>query len=114
MFIGIQYGKVKFYLDSLPTNMEFYYMVEWKETNDTYILIGDEYVLDNEDSAKKKRIKELEDRILEIKEELKELDSATIRPLRAGEAEILKNIEEHAEALREEMHNYEDEIESLQ
>lgn len=47
-------------------------------------------------------------RIAEIKVELIELDNKTIRPLRAGETEKLKELEEEAEKLREEMQSLTD------
>ncbi len=47
-------------------------------------------------------------RIAEIKVELIELDNKTIRPLRAGETEKLKELEEESEKLREEMQSLTD------
>lgn len=42
-------------------------------------------------------------RIAEIKIKLVELDNKTIRPLRAGEADILAELEQEAQGLRDEL-----------
>lgn len=44
MYIGYQNGKIKFYVEEIPTPIECYQGVEWVVTQDEYVLDGDEYV----------------------------------------------------------------------
>lgn len=44
MFLGYQNDKIKFYVEQ-PLNPNFYNVDKWEETDQEYVLCGDEYVL---------------------------------------------------------------------
>lgn len=50
MFIGYQNSKIKFYIQE-PLNPNFYNVDKWEETEDKYVLCGDEYVLETDTKA---------------------------------------------------------------
>lgn len=47
MFLGYQQGKIKFYVEQ-PLNSTMYNVDRWEETQDEYVLDGDEYVIKDE------------------------------------------------------------------
>jgi len=47
MYIGYQNNKIKFYVEA-PLNPNFYPIDRWVETEDEYVLDGDEYVIKDE------------------------------------------------------------------
>ena len=59
MYLGYQNGKVKFYTEE-RLNQEFYNLDKVEETQDEYVLDGDEYVLKNEAWEEKEAQKERE------------------------------------------------------
>ena len=50
MYLGYQYGKIKFYTTD-PLDPDFYPVDRWVTTEDEYILVGDEYVLKTDNKA---------------------------------------------------------------
>ena len=50
MFLGYQGEKIKFYTEQ-PLNPNFYNVDKWEETNQEYVLCGDEYVLKSDSKA---------------------------------------------------------------
>ena len=50
MYLGYQNNKIKFYVAE-PLNPNFYPVDKWEETEDEYILVGDEYVLKTDTKA---------------------------------------------------------------
>ena len=50
MYLGYQNDKIKFYVEQ-PLNSSFYNVDKWEETQDEYVLCGDEYVLKNDNKA---------------------------------------------------------------
>ena len=64
MYLGYQNGKIKFYTEE-PLQAEFYNLEKVEETQDEYVLDGEEYVLkdetweENQVQAKKERIAKL-------------------------------------------------------
>ena len=61
MFLGIQQGKIKFYTEE-PLNEKFYNLDKVVETQDEYVLDGEEYVL-NDDAYQEKKAQEEKERI---------------------------------------------------
>ena len=59
MFLGYQNGKIKFYTET-KLDTTFYNLDKVEETQDEYVLDGDEYVLNNEAYKEKQRQKEKE------------------------------------------------------
>lgn len=64
MYLGYQNGKIKFYTEE-PLNQEFYNIEKVEETQDEYVLDGDEYVLKDENWEAEQEAKEQE-RIQEL------------------------------------------------
>lgn len=60
MFLGYQKGKAKFYT-AQPLDKELYNLDVIKETNDVYVLDGDEYVKKNQDWEDKQTAKREQD-----------------------------------------------------
>ena len=64
MYLGYQNGKIKFYTEE-PLNLEFYNLEKIEETQDEYVLDGEEYVLkdgaweEKQAQAEKERIAKL-------------------------------------------------------
>lgn len=82
--------------------------VEWLEKyNGKGFVLTEEGFNINPDYPKELEKAETQARIDEIKAELIELDSKTIRPLRAGETEKLQELETQAEELRKELQKLE-------
>ena len=64
MFIGYQNSKIKFYVQE-PLNPDFYNVDRWEETQDEYVLDGEEYVL--KDSAwEEKEVQKEKERIARL------------------------------------------------
>ena len=61
MYLGYQNGKIKFYTEEM-LNPSFYQLDKIEETNDEYILDGEEYVL-NDETYKAKKAQEEKERI---------------------------------------------------
>ena len=59
MFLGYQNNKVKYYVEQ-PLNPSIYNVDKWEETNEEYVLDGDEYVLKNEEWEERQAQKEKE------------------------------------------------------
>lgn len=59
MYIGYQNGKIKFYTEQ-PLDKKFYNLDKVEETQDEYVLDGEEYVLKNEAWEEKQAQKEAE------------------------------------------------------
>lgn len=59
MYLGYQQGKIKFYTEN-KLNSTFYNLDKVEETQDEYVLDGEEYVLKNEAWEAKQAQKELE------------------------------------------------------
>lgn len=59
MYLGYQNNKIKFYTEQ-PLNPNFYNADKWEETQDEYVLDGDEYVIKDETWEEKQRQKERE------------------------------------------------------
>lgn len=59
MFLGYQNNKIKYYVEQ-PLNPSIYNVDRWEETNEEYILDGDEYVLKNEEWEERQAQKEKE------------------------------------------------------
>jgi hypothetical protein len=59
MFLGYQNGKIKFYTEK-PLQTEFYNLEKVEETQDEYVLDGEEYVLKDEAWEEKEAQKERE------------------------------------------------------
>lgn len=47
MFLGYQQGKIKYYVEQ-PLNSSIYNVDRWEETQDEYVLDGNEYVIKDE------------------------------------------------------------------
>lgn len=47
MFLGYQQGKIKYYVEK-PLNSSIYNVDRWEETQDEYVLDGNEYVIKDE------------------------------------------------------------------
>lgn len=50
MYLGYQNNKIKFYVAE-PLNPDFYNVDKWEETDNEYVLAGDEYVLKTDTKA---------------------------------------------------------------
>lgn len=61
MYLGYQNGKIKFYTEEM-LNPSFYQLDKIEETNNEYILDGEEYVL-NDETYKAKKAQEEKERI---------------------------------------------------
>ncbi len=59
MFLGYQNNKIKFYVEQ-PLESGLYNVERWEETQDEYILDGDEYVIKDENWEQKQIQKERE------------------------------------------------------
>ena len=59
MYLGYQNGKIKFYTEE-PLDQEFYILDKVEETEDEYVLDGDEYVLKDEAWEERQAQKEKE------------------------------------------------------
>lgn len=59
MFLGYQNNKIKYYVEQ-PLNPSIYNVDRWEETNEEYVLDGDEYVLKNEEWEERQAQKEKE------------------------------------------------------
>lgn len=59
MFLGFQENKIKYYVEQ-PLNPSIYNVDRWEETNEEYVLDGDEYVLKNEEWEERQAQKEKE------------------------------------------------------
>ena len=59
MFLGFQENKIKYYVEQ-PLNPSIYNVDRWEETNEEYVLDGDEYVLKNEEWEERQAKKEKE------------------------------------------------------
>lgn len=59
MFLGYQENKIKYYVEE-PLNPSIYNVDRWEETNEEYVLDGDEYVLKNEEWEERQAQKEKE------------------------------------------------------
>lgn len=59
MFLGYQENKIKYYVEQ-PLNPSIYNVDKWEETNEEYVLDGDEYVLKNEEWEERQAQKEKE------------------------------------------------------
>lgn len=59
MFLGYQENKIKYYVEQ-PLNPSIYNVDRWEETNEEYVLDGDEYVLKNEEWEERQAQKEKE------------------------------------------------------
>lgn len=99
MYLGYQDNKIKFYTDK-PLNSKFYLVDKWEETQEKYILDGDEYVLKTQTVIDKQY---KEKRTAEILARLDELDLKSIRAIRANDTEYIQAYETEAIALREEL-----------
>lgn len=69
MYLGYQNNKIKFYVEQ-PLNPNFYNVDKWEETQDEYVLDGDEYILKDA---------EWEHKQLELAKEAKYKENETIR-----------------------------------
>lgn len=99
MYLSYQNGKIVGYTEQ-PQDLTLYNLDKIVETGDTYILCGDEYVL--EASEKYANYKK-EQRKQEILKALDEIDLKSIRAIRANDTEYLEKYEAEAQALREEL-----------
>ena len=59
MFLGFQENKIKYYVEQ-PLNPSIYNVDRWEETNEEYVLDGDEYVLKNEEWEERQAQREKE------------------------------------------------------
>lgn len=59
MYLGYQENKIKYYVEQ-PLNPSIYNVDRWEETNEEYVLDGDEYVLKNEEWEERQAQKEKE------------------------------------------------------
>jgi hypothetical protein len=59
MFLGYQQGKIKFYVEQ-PLNSTMYNVDRWEETQDEYVLDGNEYVIKDEAWEEEQKRKERE------------------------------------------------------
>lgn len=75
--------------------------------NPNYFKIKNNEIIKKTEAEINAEIKEAkrQQQIVKIKEELADLDSKTIRPLRAGETDILKELETQAKILRQKLDN---------
>ena len=80
MYLGYQNNKIKFYTET-TLNPTIYKVDRWEETQDEYILDGDEYILKDAQWEEKQRQKEKEEEKISIKSQLKELDEKRIRAI---------------------------------
>ena len=80
MYLGYQNNKIKFYTET-TLNPTIYKVDKWEETQDEYILDGDEYILKDAQWEEKQRQKEKEEEKISIKSQLKELDEKRIRAI---------------------------------
>lgn len=99
MYISYQNGKIVGYTEQ-PQDLTLYNLERVEETDDKYVLCGNEYVL--ETSEKYIEYKK-EQRKKEILNFLDELDLKSIRAIRANDTEYIEKYEEEAKALREEL-----------
>ena len=87
MFLGYQNGKIKFYTE-LPLNATFYNLNKVEETQDEYVLDGEEYVLKDEAWEEKQAQKEHE-RIQELYMTRSDFFDGTIQAWGVGQDELL-------------------------
>lgn len=80
MFLGYQNNKIKFCTET-PLDMTLYNIDYIEETQDEYVLDGEEYVIKDEVWEDKQRKKEIEEEKTSIKSQLKELDEKRIRAI---------------------------------
>ena len=80
MFLGYQNNKIKFYTEK-PLNPTIYNVDKWEETENEYVLDGEDYVLKDEVWEEKQRQKEIEEEKTSIKSQLRELDEKRIRAI---------------------------------
>jgi len=99
MFVGYQNNKIKFYTEE-PLNKDFYPVDKWEETEDVYILCGDEYVLETSEKYTEYKKEQRKKEILTL---LDELDLKSIRAIRANDIEYIEKYEQQAKELREEL-----------
>ena len=99
MYLGYQGNKIKFYVEQ-PLNPSIYNVDKWEETQEEYILDGEEYVLKTQEVINKQY---KERRTKEILERLDEIDLKSIRAIRANDTEYITRYETEAEDLREEL-----------
>lgn len=106
MFLGYQNNKIKFYTEQ-PLDETLYNLDRVEETQDEYVLDGDEYVLNDEEQQQKAQQKAIAQRVAELKEELNQLDLKSIRAIRSGDTEYIERYEAEAEELREQIRELE-------
>ena len=87
MFLGYQDGKIKFYTNE-PLDQEFYNLEKIEETQDEYVLDGEEYVLNDETYQEKQAQKEHE-RLQELSMTRSDFFDGTIMAWEVGQDELL-------------------------
>ncbi len=87
MFLGYQNGQIKFYT-SEPLDQEFYNLEKIEETQDEYVLDGNEYVL-NDEAYKEKQAQKEHERIQELSMTRSDFFDGTIMAWGVGQDELL-------------------------
>ena len=101
--VGCYYEKgINYPIEEVEVSGEIYNA--YIEDKDKVIYSNGEIVLNPNYEADKAE-KEKQDRILQIKNELNNIDLKSIRALRANDTEYIQRYETEALALREELHN---------
>ena len=99
MYLSYQNGKIVGYTEE-PQDLVLYNLDKVVETEDVYILCGDEYVLETSEKCTNYKKEQHRQEILKA---LDEIDLKSIRAIRANDTEYLKKYEAEAQALREEL-----------
>lgn len=99
MYLGYQEGKIKFYTEEI-LDVDAHGIDRIEETEDEYIIDGDQYVLKTQEVIDKQA---KEARIQEIYARLTEIDNKSIRAIRANDTDYIDMYEQEAIALREEL-----------
>ena len=91
MFLGYQNGQIKFYTEQ-PLDPTFYNLDKVEETQDEYVLDGEEYVLNDEAYQEKQRQKEAE-RIAQLNMTRGDFIEGLILALGKDESDVIALIE---------------------